>query len=90
MFLGDEASFPAGSFLLPVKFNVPVSFVFAMKERSDHYHFFASKPVLFNPPGNAHERENQSGILLDMYISGLENMLEKYPEQWFNYYDFWS
>jgi len=90
MFLGNEASFPAGSFLLPVKFNVPVSFVFAMKERSDHYHFFASKPVLFNPPGTAHERENQSGILLDMYISGLENMLEKYPEQWFNYYDFWS
>jgi len=90
MFLGDEASFPAGPFILPVKFNVPVTFVFAMKERSDHYHFFASKPVLFNLPLTAQERKNRSGLLLDQYISELEMMLDKYPEQWFNYYDFWS
>jgi len=89
-FLGDDASFPAGPFVLPVKFNVPVSFVFAMKERSDHYHFYASKPILSNLPCTAQEREKQSGLLLDQYIKGLELMLDKYPEQWFNYYDFWS
>lgn len=90
IFLGYEASFPAGPFLLPAKFNVPVSFVFAMKERNDHYHFFASKPVQFNKPGSTRERENQSGLLLDQYIRNLEMILDKYPEQWFNYYNFWS
>ena len=90
MFLGAEAPFPAGPFILPVKFNVPVSFVFAMKERSDHYHFYATKPVSYNTAKNSRERDIQAENLLNEYIVELEIILEKYPDQWFNYYDFWS
>jgi predicted LPLAT superfamily acyltransferase len=42
-FLGEQASFPLGPFLLATRFKVPVSFVFAVKEKPTHYHFFASK-----------------------------------------------
>ena len=41
-FLGEQARFPMGPFLLASKFKVPVSFVFAVKESNLHYHFFAS------------------------------------------------
>ena len=42
-FLGKEAKFPMGPFVLAAKFKVPVSFVFALKETNLHYHFFASE-----------------------------------------------
>ena len=39
--LGEKAKFPMGPFVLAATFKVPVSFVFAMKETSLHYHFFS-------------------------------------------------
>jgi len=90
MFLGSEADFPAGPFLLPLKFNVPVTFVFSMKEGFNHYHFYASKPVQPVSCKSPAERSIQTGLLLDEYVKELEIILSKYPEQWFNYYEFWS
>ena len=28
--------------------------------------------------------------LLKQYVSALESVVKQYPEQWFNYYDFWK
>ena len=42
IFLNKPARFPAGPFLLARTFRVPVSFVFAMKDGSLDYHFYAS------------------------------------------------
>jgi predicted LPLAT superfamily acyltransferase len=28
--------------------------------------------------------------MLEEYISNLEKVLLKYPDQWFNFYDFWK
>src|SRR5436190_2198171 len=41
-FLGRDARFPLGPFLLAATFRVPVAVVFAFKESSTHYHFFGS------------------------------------------------
>ena len=91
VFLGKEAEFPAGPFYLATKFNVPVSFVFAMKERKYHYHFFASKPESFyHPQLNLKNRENDIRKLLSNYISAIEIQVKKYPSQWFNFYRFWK
>jgi len=85
-FLGEKALFPAGPFVLASAFNVPVSFVFAMKESSLHYHFFAS-------PAKIYERKEKGSSLqqmLDDFSAEMEKKVRNYPEQWYNYYNFWK
>lgn len=90
VFFNKETRFPFGPFLLPVKFNVPVSFVTAMKETSTHYHFYATAPKLVDPPKNPKEREHIVEGLMSDYVQFIEEILLKYPDQWFNFYDFWE
>ncbi len=89
-FLGEIAQFPAGPFYLAMKFNVPVSFVFAMKESGQNYHFYATRPETYQLPGNQQKRDQLILHILKEYIYQLEKMIRKYPTQWFNYYNFWS
>ena len=89
-FFGEKASFPAGPFLIPLKYNVPVSFVSAMKETSRHYHFYATPPKKFMTPKNPADRNKLVNFMLEEYISNLEKILLKYPDQWFNFYNFWD
>ena len=85
-FLGKTANFPAGPFLLAASLQVPVSFVYAFKESSLHYHFFASPPVLYRE-GGKQERINRS---LQDFVLETEQKVRRYPTQWFNFYDFWK
>ncbi len=79
--LGKEARFPEGPFLLALKLKVPVLFVYVMKERNSHYHFYARNPNV---------RYKDVNELLKSYVKNLEWILSKYPFQWFNYFDFWN
>jgi predicted LPLAT superfamily acyltransferase len=89
-FMGHKANFPMGPFLLALKFRKPITFAFAMKESRKHYHFFATKPI-YNPKRTDPKDLNDKTIeLMNKYIAALEPMIEKYPEQWFNYYKFWK
>lgn len=79
--LGEKAKFPAGPFLLASRLKVPVLFVYVMKERNLHYHLYAIK-------SEAGYRDVE--LLLKEYTENLSHILEKYPLQWFNYFDFWG
>jgi predicted LPLAT superfamily acyltransferase len=79
--LGAETEFPAGPFLLGSRLKVPVVFVYVMKETTTHYHLYARKAEFKNR--NAQD-------LLTQYTKSVEWILEKYPYQWFNYFDFWK
>jgi predicted LPLAT superfamily acyltransferase len=83
--LNKAAAFPAGPFLLACSFQSPVSFVFAMKDRPFTYHFYASPSKIYSGNKNASMEE-----MLRDYCRAVENMIWKYPLQWYNYYDFWS
>ncbi len=86
IFLGRDAAFPVGPFVLASTFRVPVSFVFAVKESALHYHFFASGPKDYaNQPKQA-----QVDIMLNEYVQELEIKTRTFPRQWFNFYDFWK
>ncbi|MCF4101643.1 lipid A biosynthesis acyltransferase [Gillisia sp. M10.2A] len=80
-FLGKPAEFPQGPFKLAVRNEIPVLFVHIMRERYFHYHFYARpyKKELGSPKE-----------LLKAYLENLEEMVKKYPHQWYNYYDFWN
>jgi predicted LPLAT superfamily acyltransferase len=79
--LGAQARFPAGPFLLASRLKVPVIFVYVMKETAKHYHLFARTVTVDHRDANG---------LLKKYITSVEWILEKYPLQWFNYFDFWN
>lgn len=89
-FLGKEAYFPTGPFYMSMKFNVPVSFVFAMKENNKGYHFYATQPKFYIQPGLQSDRDNVIHTIIKDYIYEFGRMVKKYPDQWFNYYDFWE
>ena len=79
--LGKEAKFPAGPFLLGSRIKAPVIFVYVMKEANKHYHLYARVAKFKN-------RDAQD--LLKKYTESMEDILKKYPYQWFNYFDFWD
>ncbi|HEY2349194.1 MAG TPA: lipid A biosynthesis acyltransferase [Puia sp.] len=85
LFLKKTARFPAGPFLLARTFQIPVSFVFAMKDNSFDYHFYASAPKIFSGG-----RDSSIEEMLREYCLSMEKCIRKYPLQWYNYYDFWA
>lgn len=89
-FLGEEAYFPTGPFYLASKFKKPVIFVAALKETKTHYHFYASEPRLYPYLASIKARNVQIKLMIEDYVKDLERIVKKYPEQWFNYYYFWS
>lgn len=85
-FMGQMARFPMGPFVLAATFKVPVSFVFAVKESKLQYHFFASKIKNYSHL----EKKTVMQEMLNDFAAEMETTIKKYPEQWFNYYNFWS
>lgn len=85
-FLGEPARFPMGPFLLASTFKVPVSYVFAVKESSLHYHLFASDIKDYTTVA----KNEVMMQMLSEYIAEIEKKVKQYPEQWFNYYNFWE
>ncbi|TMM58513.1 lipid A biosynthesis acyltransferase [Maribacter algarum] len=80
-FLGKEASFPMGPYLLASRLNMPVLFVYFMKGEKRHYDLYAR---------TAEFKARDAQGLLKEYTQSMEWILKKYPLQWFNYYDFWK
>ncbi|RUT70709.1 lipid A biosynthesis acyltransferase [Flavobacterium cupreum] len=79
--LGQEAHFPAGPFLIASRLKVPVVFVYVMKEHNLHYHLYAREATV--------KHRDEKGLLKE-YVQSVETILQKYPLQWFNYFDFWN
>jgi predicted LPLAT superfamily acyltransferase len=79
--LNKEANFPAGPFLIASRLKVPVVFVYVMKEPNLHYHLYAREATV---------KHRDEKALLKEYTQSVENIINKYPLQWFNYFDFWN
>jgi len=84
-FLGAEAHFPLGPFVLASKLRAPVCFVFALKESKYGYHFYGYPPKTYEGRGTT-----GAEAMLHDYVTLLENKVRAYPAQWFNYFDFWA
>ena len=88
-FLGAEAAFPAGPWLLAHALRCPVYFVAGVYTRPNHYalHFeFLADEVRL-------ERSERAAALArysQTYASMLETYARSAPLNWFNFFDFWS
>ena len=85
-FLGKDAAFPAGPFQLAAGRGLPVLAAFVMKEKYDTYHIFQFR-LDYNPEASLRQRMEE---LSGRYAALLEKMVRRYPDQWFNFYDFWA
>ncbi len=77
-FLGAPARFPKGPFALAASREVPVFAVFTMRSGYKSYRM------------SLRRIDTAHGNITDAYMAELERVVRKYPEQWFNYYEFWE
>jgi predicted LPLAT superfamily acyltransferase len=80
-FLGGQADFPLGVFQIIEKLKAHYSFVFMVKKDTWLYSFSATKPIIAQKSAEEIARD---------FIPVLEKKVREYPEQWFNYYDFYQ
>jgi predicted LPLAT superfamily acyltransferase len=81
-FMGERASFPAGPFQIIKSYKIPYTYVYGFKGDDATYQCYAK-------PYNIVKPDTTVQSLVEGYATDLEEMVRKYPEQWFNFYDFW-
>jgi predicted LPLAT superfamily acyltransferase len=89
-FLGEPALFPLGPWHMASYFNVPVSYVFAVKDSRKQYRFYASPSKIIPYVRNPMQRSELVMDSIKEYVSEFERITRKYPLQWYNYYNFWK
>lgn len=86
-FLNGEASFPLGAFHLAEQYGVKMISVFAMKEGPTHFHVHV-RPVQIDPTLKIGKNEHVK-LLQQQYVDILEDVVKRYPCQWYNFHKFW-
>lgn len=83
--LGKYAKFPLGPFATAAQREIPILSIFVMKESAYTYTIYVKEvdSTMINRKDRIEDMANQ-------FVSNLEEMLQKYPTQWFNYYNFWE
>lgn len=85
-FLGKEAHFPQGPFIMAAVRDVPMLFVAVMKSSAKSYHIVIRIIV---KPTESNTKARALAMARD-YVRNLECIVREYPKQWYNYFDFWS
>ncbi|MDE6296768.1 MAG: lysophospholipid acyltransferase family protein [Muribaculaceae bacterium] len=83
-FLGDKAFFPQGPFLMAAMRDIPVLFVAVMKEGGKRYRIIVNE---IEKQGEGRLKEKAESLAKE-YVRLLESVVEEYPTQWYNYFDF--
>lgn len=85
-FMGTVAKFPLGPFSVATMRGLDVLAVNVMKTTAKSYTVYVT-PL---PYDRQAPRKVQMQQLADSYAHELESRIKEYPEQWFNFYDFWK
>ena len=86
LFFGEKARFPLGTFAMAVQKEVSVLAVFVMKDGYKKYHAYV-REILCDKQANKRE---QMSLMAQNFATQLEDIVRRYPTQWFNYFDFWK
>ena len=87
-FLNGKADFPTSAFALAVHCDVPILSVFCMKESRNCYHLYFK--MLDAETETNESSQEKIKKYVQSYSQTMEDILQKYPEQWFNFYNFWK
>ncbi|NQZ28151.1 MAG: acyltransferase [Colwellia sp.] len=91
-FLGEQAPFSQGPFILAGILQCPVLMMFCLKAASSSKHAY---DLIFEElsPGvhwRRKTRDLELSKLVKKYAETLEKYCARYPLQWFNFFDFWQ
>lgn len=89
MLLGAPAQFPILPYHLSHSLGVPVYRVYGLKKGWWEYHFYAKDGFVCTREKGESKAE-ASRRWLQSYLDDLEEFLQKYPYQWFNFFPFWE
>ena len=87
-FLGEEAPFPEGPFLLPLLMEIPTILVVALKTGPRKYEVFMEAISNGSSPRPV-DRKTLVSEQIQHFASRLEHYCLREPNQWFNFFDFW-
>jgi predicted LPLAT superfamily acyltransferase len=88
-FLGRDAPFPLGPFMLAAVSGAPLIATFSLQVGPASYRFFAEPPMRLSFERGL-SRESQLRMWVEKYVAKLESFAREFPYQWFNFYDFWD
>jgi predicted LPLAT superfamily acyltransferase len=88
-FFGRAANFPLGPFLLAGVMGCPVYFALCVRS-GDGCYTGILRPISHGERIPRAERDQGARRMLVSYVSLLEEVCERYPYQWFNFFDFWE
>ena len=85
-FLGKQASFPLGPFSVVTMRGLDTLAVNVMKTSTKSYKIFVT-PLKYDKEA---PRKQQIKELAQAYVTELERIIKLYPEQWYNFFEFWK
>jgi KDO2-lipid IV(A) lauroyltransferase len=88
-FFGRKTPFPIGVAILAMATGAPVLPVFVVMEKSRKYRGIIEPPIHFD----ATARKDREAVIrngMEKLIKKFEEYIEKYPDQWYNFYPFWN
>ena len=85
-FFGATAQFPLGPFATAVQKEVPALAVMVMKEGAHRYRAFVRQLQV----DTTLPHRKQMAALAQSFATTLEEIVRRYPHQWYNYYEFWD
>ena len=88
-FFGKKTAFPIGVAILAMATEAPVLPVFVVMEKNRKYRGIVEPPIYFNPSSRK-DREVVIQEGMERLIKKFEGYIEKYPDQWYNFYSYWK
>ena len=88
-FCGKKTSFPIGVAILAMATGAPVLPVFVVLEGNRKYRGVIEPPIYFSDV----LREDRETLIrkgMEKLIKKFEEYIEKYPDQWYNFYPYWN
>src|SRR4030043_1973786 len=88
-FFGKKTPFPIGVAILAMATGAPVLPVFVVMEKNRKYRGIIETPIHFDAPaGKTRDAVIRNGM--EKLIKKFEEYIEKNPDQWNNFYSYWS
>jgi KDO2-lipid IV(A) lauroyltransferase len=86
-FFGRPSNLPVGAAYLSITSGAPVIPVFVILEKG-RYSTIMEEAIFFRGGHGQHAAAIRSGM--EKLVAVFEKYIRAYPDQWYNYYDFWK
>ncbi|MFY8275203.1 acyltransferase [Pseudoalteromonas sp. SSDWG2] len=87
-FLGEQAPFAQGPFILAALLECPIYWLFCMRNDGGYDVQFSHYSDGLALPRKT--REHALSVIIQDYVNELQSVALRYPYQWFNFFDFWQ